>query len=108
MGSGKNPSSTHLSLAHAYVQSKKFNLENEFSNYSSILTYNETGFTDYRDLLDEYSKASAIATEQAGILLSENLQDQTARSGYALAGWRPKRSDMKRQAVEWWNWGMQP
>jgi hypothetical protein len=30
----------------------------------------------------------------------------TARSGLALAGWRPRRDDMAAQAVEWWNWGM--
>lgn len=41
-------------------------------------------------------------------MLVQNVQDQTARTGFALAGWRPKKDDMKAQAVEWWNWGMHP
>ena len=86
-------------------QSKKYGLKNFYSNYSSILTYNETGYTDYSDVLDEYDTHSEEATQQAGVLLKDNLQDQTARSGYALAGWRPRKDDMKAQAVEWWNWG---
>jgi hypothetical protein len=45
------------------------------------------------------------ASEQAGVLLKQNLQDQTTRTGLSLAGWKPKKDDMKRQAVEWWEWG---
>lgn len=84
---------------------KKWDLNNTYSNYSSILTYNETGYTDYTSLLDEFETMYEGAAEQAGILLKENLQDQTARTGLALAGWKPKKDDMKRQAVEWWEWG---
>ncbi|RDW83817.1 putative flavin containing polyamine oxidase [Aspergillus mulundensis] len=83
---------------------KKYQLENTFSNYDSILTYNETGYTDYSDLLDEYSAASERASERAGRILNNNIQDMTARSGLALAGWKPRRDDMAAQAVEWWNW----
>lgn len=42
---------------------------------------------------------------EAGRLLAENLQDQSVRSGLALAGWNPKHGDMAAQAVEWWKWG---
>lgn len=83
-------------------------MKNQYSNYSSILTYDETGNADYSNVLDEYDHVTDIATQEAGVLLKDNLQDQTARSGYALAGWRPKHSDMKTQAVEWWNWGTKP
>lgn len=38
-------------------------------------------------------------------MLKENLQDQNARTGLAVAGWRPRKDDMAAQAVEWWNWG---
>ena len=86
-------------------QAKKYNLANTYSNYSSILTYNETGYTDYSNVLEEYDHCSRKAVQQAGVILKENLQDQTARSGYALAGWRPRKNDMAAQAVEWWNWG---
>ncbi|KAF7717069.1 Uncharacterized protein PECH_000775 [Penicillium ucsense] len=83
---------------------KKWGVKNTFSNYSSILTYNETGYTDYSSLLDEYSSSYDDAAVAAGDLLTENGQDQTARTGLALAGWRPKVDDMTRQAVEWWEW----
>ncbi|KAL2843733.1 amine oxidase [Aspergillus pseudoustus] len=83
---------------------KKWGLNNTFSNYSSILTYNETGYTDYSALLDDYETLYESAEEQAGVLLKENLQDQTARTGLALAGWKPKLDEMARQAVEWWEW----
>ena len=84
---------------------KKWDLNNTYSNYSAILTYNETGYTDYSALLDEYEDLYDDAAEQAGVLLKQNLQDQTARTGLSLAGWKPKKDDMKRQAVEWWEWG---
>jgi polyamine oxidase len=75
------------------------------SNYSSIHTYNETGFTDYRYLQREYAEAYRTASKEAGRIMTENLQDQTARTGLALAGWRPRTDDAAAQAVEWWNWG---
>ena len=84
---------------------KKWNLNNTYSNYSNILTYNETGYADFSSLLDEFEDIYDSAAEQAGIILKENLQDQTARMGLSLAGWKPKRDDMAAQAVEWWEWG---
>ena len=88
-----------------WALAKKYNLKNTYSNYSSILTYNETGYTDYSHILDTYEKVFSKASEQAGRILTENLQDQTARTGLALAGWRPRKGDMAAQAVEWWSWG---
>ncbi|KAL4945099.1 hypothetical protein BDV06DRAFT_219631 [Aspergillus oleicola] len=83
---------------------KKYHLQNTWSDYDSILTYNETGYTDYTDVLDAYSAARKKASEHAGRILNNNLQDMTARSGLALSGWKPRRHDMTAQAVEWWNW----
>lgn len=88
-----------------WALARKYHLQNTYSNYSSILTYNETGYTDYRHLLDLYSNISTTAGEEAGRILTENLQDQTARTGLAVAGWRPRKDDMAAQAVEWWSWG---
>ncbi|RAL13132.1 putative flavin containing polyamine oxidase [Aspergillus homomorphus CBS 101889] len=85
-------------------QAKKYHLRNTYSNYSSLRTYNESGETDYRYLLDKYAEAYQIAARDAGQILMQNLQDQTARTGLALAGWRPRKNDMAAQAVEWWNW----
>ncbi|CEJ92889.1 hypothetical protein VHEMI08516 [[Torrubiella] hemipterigena] len=86
-----------------YTLAKKYGLKNTYSNYSSILTYNETGFTDYSQLIEEYSTANEKMAAAAGRLLINNEQDQTARAALALAGWNPKHSDMAAQAVEWFN-----
>ncbi|PLN75543.1 putative flavin-containing polyamine oxidase [Aspergillus taichungensis] len=83
---------------------EKYNLSNTHTTYRSIGTYNETGYTDYRHLLDAYSSAYVTAAQAAGQILTSNLQDQTARTGLALAGWQPQKHDMAAQAVEWWNW----
>ncbi|OCL00547.1 amine oxidase [Cenococcum geophilum 1.58] len=82
---------------------KKYNVSNEYSNYSSILTYNETGYTDYSSMLDDFENVYATMEQNAGYILTENLQDQSTRTGLALAGWKPKK-DMAAQAVEWWEW----
>lgn len=80
-------------------------MSNTYSNYSSILTYNETGYTDYSDLLDQFDDVYDAAGQTAGELLRGNIQDQTGRTGLAVAGWRPRVNDMTAQAVEWWTWG---
>ncbi|KAF2196811.1 putative flavin-containing polyamine oxidase [Delitschia confertaspora ATCC 74209] len=82
---------------------KKYNVSNTYSNYSSIQTYDETGYTDYSSLLDDYEEAYAKLEQNAGVILTNNLQDMSTRAGESLAGWKPKK-DMKAQAVEWWEW----
>jgi polyamine oxidase len=76
---------------------------NTFSNYSSILTYNETGYTDYSDLFDTFDEAWDTMSAAAGVILSENLQDRSTRAGLSQAGWKPKQ-DTAAQAVEYFNW----
>ncbi|PSR81541.1 hypothetical protein BD289DRAFT_454753 [Coniella lustricola] len=83
--------------------SKKWNVSNEYSDYDSILTYDETGANNYTDVLDEYDDASDVAVANAGTILIENLQDTSARAGFSVVGWKPK-EDMHKAAVEWWNW----
>ncbi len=39
--------------------------------------------------------------QDAGYILSENLQDRSIRSALSLAGWKPKKN-MEAQATEWW------
>lgn len=82
---------------------KKYNLTNTYSNYSSILTYDETGYTDYVDLLDQWDDMYDVAEDDSGVNLTNNLQDYDARTGFRLADWKPKK-DMHAQAVEWWSW----
>ncbi|KAL2277135.1 hypothetical protein FJTKL_00265 [Diaporthe vaccinii] len=82
---------------------KKYNISNTYSNYSSILTYDETGANDYTSVLDNWEEAYEVAEANAGASLSGNLQDLSARTGLSMARWKP-RKDMQAQAVEWWSW----
>lgn len=83
---------------------KEYGIANEYSDYSSITTFNETGAVDFTPLLDEFEEAWTVFEQDAGYLLTENIQDRSMRAGISLAGWKPKK-DMARQAVEWWMWG---
>lgn len=57
---------------------------------------------DFTDLIDAYEGDPYSTVEQdAGYILSDNLQDRSFRSGLSLAGWKPG-NDMEAQAVEWW------
>ncbi|KOC10810.1 polyamine oxidase [Aspergillus flavus AF70] len=87
-----------------WTLAKEFGLQTTYSNYSNVSTYNQDGYKDYSHLLDECDEAYDIANQAAGKILVENLQDQTAKAGLALAGWKPKSHDMEAQAVDWWTW----
>ena len=71
---------------------RKYHLENTYSNYSSILTYDQTGANDYSNLLDTWSDQYGIAAENAGGILTNNLQDINTRAGLSLAGWKLERT----------------
>lgn len=83
--------------------SKKWNVSNTYSDYDSILTYDETGASDFSDLLAEFDDSWDAAARYAGSVLTGNLQDTSARAGLGLAGWKPNQ-DMKKAAAEWWQW----
>ena len=80
---------------------QKWGLVNTFSDYSSILTYDQTGYVNYSYLLDDYDNAYSTLEEAAGVILSQNLQDSSMRVGLSLADWKPKKN-MQQQAAEWW------
>ncbi|KAK9422892.1 putative Amine oxidase [Seiridium unicorne] len=82
---------------------KKYQLNNTYSNYSSILTYDATGYNDFSALLDTWDTMYEDAEDDAGTILTDNLQDTDARTGFRLRDWKPKK-DMQAQAVEWWSW----
>lgn len=84
---------------------KKYNISNIYSDYDSLLTYDETGAADYVALFDEYDAAYNLAAAESGRMLTENLQDASVAAGLGIAGWRPAATgDMQRQAVGWWSW----
>ncbi|KAH7126067.1 hypothetical protein EDB81DRAFT_730430 [Dactylonectria macrodidyma] len=82
---------------------KKYGIKNTYSDYDAISTFDENGYNDYTDLLDDFGTKYDIAAEIAGAALVENLQDTSMRAGLSAANWKPKK-DMLAQAVEWWNW----
>ncbi len=45
----------------------------------------------------------SIAEQDAGYVLTDNLQDTSMRAAFSVAGWKPKK-DMHAQAIEWWYW----
>jgi polyamine oxidase len=82
---------------------KQYNISNTYSDYDSILTYNETGPVNYTSLLDDFEDVWTVFEQEAGTLLTTNQQDRNMRAGVSLAGWKPKKN-MMAQAVEWWEW----
>ena len=72
-----------------------------YSNYSSIQTFTDQGAVDYSDLLSVYEGNIYSNLEQdAGYILTQNLQDRSYRTGLSVAGWYP--TDAMKKAVEFW------
>ncbi|KAL8834954.1 MAG: hypothetical protein Q9170_003531 [Blastenia crenularia] len=94
-------SKCEILVAELQIQAKKYNLTNTYSDYASIITFNETGAVNFTTLLDDYEDAYSTLEQDAGNLLTQNLQDRSVRSGLSLAGWKPGK-DAAAQAVEWW------
>ncbi|KAI0512722.1 amine oxidase [Xylaria bambusicola] len=86
-----------------WTLAKKYGLQNTYSNYSSILTYDEEGAADFGSLFDEMDEAYTIVEQDAGYVLTDNLQDTSMRAAFSVAGWKPKKN-MHQQAIEWWYW----
>ena len=76
-------------------------MDYSYSDYSSIETFDQTGAVNYTDLLNTYNDAYSTLEQDAGYILSENLQDRSFRSGLSLSGWKPGKN-MQAQATEWW------
>ncbi|KAK8035533.1 hypothetical protein PG993_010528 [Apiospora rasikravindrae] len=83
---------------------KKWNITNTPSNFSAILTYNETGEVDFASEIEEYENAVDRMGAEAGELLADNIQDRTMREGLTHVGWKPSQRDYPQaaDAVEWW------
>lgn len=56
---------------------------------------------NFTGLLGDYEDAYSTLEQDAGRILTQNLQDRSVRSGLSLAGWKPEK-DTASQAVEWW------
>lgn len=85
------------------ILAEKYGIKSTYANYSSILTYDQDGPSDYLDLIEDFDDKFTIAQQNAGYILTDNLQDTSVRAGLNMAGWKPKK-DMHKQTVEWWGW----
>ena len=56
---------------------------------------------DYSHLFDEFDAAYTKYEQDAGYILTQNLQDRSARTGFRLAGWKPTHFEPKKEAIEW-------
>lgn len=83
--------------------SKQVNLSAPNSDSSSIMTFNETGAVNFTNIIDEFEGYRTIFAQNAGRILTENLQDRTFRAGLWQSGWRTY-GDAARKAVEYWLW----
>lgn len=81
--------------------SKQANLSNVYSDLTSLTTYDSTGANNFTDVIDEYEERWTVFEQNAGTILTENLQDRSMRAGLWQSGWRPKQ-DAHKKAVEWW------
>ena len=86
-----------------WTLAKKYKLVNTYSDLTSLETFNETGAYDFRSLVDDYEDAYETFEQDAGYILTENLQDRSARTGLSIAGWTPGH-DPAAQAAEWFSY----
>ncbi|KAK7716792.1 hypothetical protein SLS63_010995 [Diaporthe eres] len=86
------------------LREKKWKIASQESNFSRILTYNESGLADFESEIEEYEDAFFRMTQEAGELLTDNIQDKTIREGLMHVGWKPDQRDYPAaaDAVEWW------
>lgn len=83
--------------------SKQVNLSAPNSDYTSVMTFNETGAVNFTNIIDEFEEYWTIFEQNAGRILTQNLQDRTFRAGLWQSGWR-NHGDAARKAVEFWLW----
>ncbi|POS80282.1 N1-acetylpolyamine oxidase [Diaporthe helianthi] len=88
---------------------KKWNVANHESNFSRILTYNQSGPTDFLLDMIEYKDAFKHMKRDASDLIRDNIQDKTVRQGLIHQGWNPDRRDYPAiaDAVEWWHYDLE-
>ncbi|CAF1235609.1 unnamed protein product [Rotaria sordida] len=70
------------------VLAKKYNLLNVASNYDDLSTYDENGYTDYRDVQKRYDDIFTKVLEDAGTRLKRNLADLSFDQGQLLNAWK--------------------
>ena len=86
-----------------WLLAQKYGLNNTYSNYSAIETFDDKGAADYTDLIDDVEDGWSVMEANVGEFITDNVQDYSVRSGFGIAGWKPGK-DAQKQAAEWWTW----
>ena len=84
---------------------KKWGINNTYSDFDSLKTYDETGEVTVDDKLwEEWEEAYSGVEQDAGEILTGNLQDRSMRTQLRVNGWKPKPTgDQWRQTIEWYD-----
>ncbi|KAF3023543.1 hypothetical protein E8E14_009684 [Neopestalotiopsis sp. 37M] len=100
---GHKASGATVTLNPIWRLEKKWNIANHPSNFSRMLTYNESGPVDFISELEDFEDALDELAAEAGELLTDNIQDRTIREGLSLIGWKPEQREYPAaaEAVEW-------
>jgi len=83
-----------------WTLAQKYKLENTYSNYDDLLTYDQNGWTDYSDVIDEAWTIFDQVVVDAGARESMNLEDLSFSQGQSLRGWTARTPH--EQVAEWW------
>ncbi|CAF2922820.1 unnamed protein product, partial [Rotaria sp. Silwood2] len=71
-----------------WTLTKKYNLLNVASNLDDLSTYDQNGYTDYRDVQKRYDDIFTKVLADAGTRLKRTLVDLSFDEGQCLAGWK--------------------
>jgi polyamine oxidase len=86
-----------------WTLAKKWGIENTYSDYANISSFNAGGAADFVGKIAQFYDAYDVTEKDAGTMWALNQQDRSERAGLTAAGWRPAK-DMEAQAAEWWGW----
>jgi polyamine oxidase len=87
-------------MALTASKAKKYNIANHVSNFSSLMTYNETGQVDFLDKLVEFDTAYSSVQQSVARSSNKKGQDEDLRSALKVAGYNPDK-DPQAQAIDW-------
>lgn len=83
------------------AQVQRFDVKNYYSDLTSLETFDFTGPVNYTDKIAEFEDVYSSVEQDAGYILTENLQDRSFRAALKVFGWNPTH-DYQAQAAEWY------
>ncbi|KAF2464918.1 putative flavin-containing polyamine oxidase [Lindgomyces ingoldianus] len=77
-----------------YTLAQKYNLTNHVSDFTSLELFSETGSDGFISTLADFEILYSKVEENAGSIISENIQDRSLRAGLQSQGWYPTSPNM--------------